>query len=372
MPTTLPVNQIVQGHVLETLSVMPSSSVDMVITSPPYWALRDYQTADQIWGESRLCKHDWSRGSVCIHCSAWRGQLGLEPTFDMFVGHLCDVFDQVQRILKPEGTCWVNLGDTYSGSSCGKGDTRNQDGVGSRVQQLYTGQKAGKTKLPDKCLIQIPARFAIEMCNRGWILRNTIVWHKPNCLPTSIKDRFAMDFEYLFCFAKSRRYFFDGDAVREPHDHAKKLAGIKRARLYGYDGRGSYADWYFKRRKKTDWVAGQKTLSMGMYASRGQAKNKPPLIHPLGRSKRSVWSIPTKPFAGAHFAVYPAALLETPIKAGCPQGGIVLDPFIGSGTTALVALQLDRNFVGIELNPEYIRIAEKRLDAVLPRRREAA
>src|SRR6266404_215695 len=115
MLMNLPVNQIVQGHVPDILSTLPSESIDMVITSPPYWALRDYETTDQIWGATRLCKHDWSKGSVCVHCSAWRGQLGLEPTFEFYIRHLCDIFDQVRRILKPEGSCWVNLGDTYSG-----------------------------------------------------------------------------------------------------------------------------------------------------------------------------------------------------------------------------------------------------------------
>ena len=371
MLTNLPVNQIVQGHVPDILSTLPSESIDMVITSPPYWALRDYETTDQIWGATRLCKHDWSKGPVCVHCSAWRGQLGLEPTFEFYIRHLCDTFDQVRRILKPEGTCWVNLGDTYSGSSCGSHELRERNDLGVKVQQLYSGQKAGKPRLPDKCLAQIPSRFAIEMCDRGWTLRNTIIWHKPNSLPTSVRDRFGVDFEHLFFFAKSKRYFFDVDAVREPHSADKHAAGIRRARLHGYDGHGSYADWYFKKRKKTDWVAGRKTLSMGMHATRGRTEHKPPLIHPLGRNKRCVWTIPTKPFSGAHFAVYPPALLETPIKAGCPKDGIVLDPFMGSGTTAVVALQLDRNFIGIELKPEYIRIANQRLRPYLAEERLA-
>jgi len=217
---------------------------------------------------------DFKRG-FCKKCKAWKGQLGLEPNFDLYIKHLCDIFEEVKRTLKKEGGCWVNLGDTYSGSS-----------VITSYRSTY----------PKKSLIMIPFRFAIEMVNRGWILRNVIIWHKPNAMPCSVKDRFTVDFEYFFFFVKNKKY-------------------------------------YFKQ---------QKELSSK-------------------RNKRCVWPINTKPFKGDHSAVYPPELIETPIKSSCPQKGIILDPFMGSGTTALEALKQDKKFIGIELNEKYIKIAEERI-----------
>jgi site-specific DNA-methyltransferase (adenine-specific) len=178
-------NKIYQGDALEVLKSFPSGSVDCVVTSPPYWALRDYGV---------------------------EGQLGLEPTFQEYINKLCDIFDEVKRVLKKEGNCWVNLGDTYSGSGNGSGDKTYKDRQHIKREKfdlIYKGQKAGKTELPDKCLIQIPSRFAIEMCDRGWVLRNEIVWHKPNCMPASVKDRFTVDFEKIFFFVKSKKYYFE-------------------------------------------------------------------------------------------------------------------------------------------------------------------
>jgi site-specific DNA-methyltransferase (adenine-specific) len=178
----LPFNRILQGDALEVLSRFPSDSVDMAVSSPPYWALRDYDVS---------------------------GQIGAEPRFEWYVDRLCAVFDEVRRVLKPQGTCWLNLGDTYSGSQCGRGDRRQSQNLSGPNSLLYRNQRAGHTTLSDKCLLSIPARVSIEMCNRGWVLRNEIVWHKPNCLPASVKDRFTVDFEKLFFFAKSPRYYFD-------------------------------------------------------------------------------------------------------------------------------------------------------------------
>lgn len=170
-----------------------------------------------------------------------------------------------------------------------------------------------------------------------------------------------MDFEYLFFFVKSKRYFFDIDAARQPLSREQRAEAQRLARRYGYDGKTSYEDWYFKRRKKASWIPGPRNLVMGMQAVRGMGRNRPYLLHPFGKSRRCVWSIAPRPFSGAHFAVYPPSLVETPIKAGCPENGIVLDPFMGSGTTALAALQLGRRFIGIELNPDYVRLANQRL-----------
>lgn len=297
-------NHMICGDALEILRTMPDESVDCAVTSPPYWALRDYGV---------------------------EGQLGLEPTFEEYLQKLCAIFDEVKRVLKREGTCWVNLGDTYSGSNNGSHDYREHDGLGLDPKERYKGQKAGKTSVPAKSLCLIPFRFAIEMVNRGWMLRNTIIWHKPNCMPSSVKDRFTVDFEPLFFFVKSKQYWFE--LQYEPHK-TKPTHGTGRRGLQ----KGNVQVWGHEQRHSAHINYGHS-----------------------GRTKRCVWTIPTQPFAEAHFAVYPPTLIETPIKAGCPEGGIVLDPFMGSGTTAVVARQLGRRFIGIELNPAYVELAAKRL-----------
>lgn len=380
----VPINTIIQGNALDVLKTLPDECVDMVVTSPPYWQLRTYEIPPQSWNDG------------------WEGELGLEPYFYQYVDHLCDIFDEVKRVLKVTGSIWVNLGDTYAGSNNGSHDHRRKTGLGTSQGERYKGQRSGRIEdLPAKSLCQIPNRFAIEMTNRGWILRNELIWWKPNGLPSPVKDRFPVDFEKIFFFAKSKRYFFERQF--EPYGKDQRMAGIRRAREYGYDGKGSYQDWYFNRRKKRSWHDHSERLLKGFgQGKRGQ--HVPTLLHPLGRSKRCVWRIPTKPFPEAHFAVYPPELIKIPILAGCPElvckvcgsptekinrshddeesktgspspdrwvscdcwagyePGIVLDPFSGSGTTAVVASQLGRHFIGIELKPEYIEIAERRLE----------
>jgi len=224
----------------------------------------------------------------------------------------------------------VVLGDTYSGYKV----VGNSDA---------TDFIKPKTNLPNKCLIQILNRFSIAMTDRQWILRNEIIWKKPNCIPSSAKDRFTVDFEKLFFFVKSRKYYFKQQF--EPHlTHENRPNGVVRNREYGYNSKSN-------------------AISKKKYAlrnKRGGNKN-PDYRNPKGRNKRCVWSISTKPYVGAHSAVYPPELIETPIRAGCPPNGIVLDPFIGAGTTGLVARGLGRNYIGIELNPSYIETANNRL-----------
>ena len=268
---------MLQGDALTMLRTLPDKSVHMVITSPPYWSLRDYHVA---------------------------GQLGLEPSYDEYIAKLCEVFEEVKRVLRSDGTCWVNLADSYSGSNGGHPSKRQK-----KVQRFgCTIPVMPRTSISRKSLCLIPFRFATEMTRRGWLLRNTIIWQKPNVIPESVKDRFTIDFEYLFLFAKSPHYYFQQRF--EPSTQP------------------------VTRRDR-----------------------------PAVRNKRCVWAIPTKGFPGNHFATYPEALLETPITAGCPAGGIVLDPFLGTGTTALVAERLGRRWVGVELNPEYVQLAAERLHA---------
>jgi len=293
-------NKIYHGDCLEELKKLPDESINCVMTSPPYWALRDYGVD---------------------------GQLGLEPTFQEYINKLCDIFDEVKRVLKKEGTCWVNLGDSYAGSGKGAGYE------GDKKESWNFDKKPDvKSDIPDKCLVQIPQRFSIEMCNRGWILRNTIIWHKPNCMPSSVKDRFTVDFEYVFFFSKSKKYYFEQqlertitkDNIIRDRDSTKLNNTPGRTRMGGLDKN----NYDFK-------------------------------------NKRTVWSICPKPFSEAHFAAYPEELCTTPIKAGCPEEGVVLDPFLGSGTTAIACLKQNKQFIGIELNEEYIKIANKRLKPYL-------
>lgn len=295
---------IIQGDSLQELKQLPDESVDCCVTSPPYWALRDYGV---------------------------EGQLGLEPTFQEYITKLCNIFDEVKRVLKKSGTCWVNMGDTYSGNKEGKTDNK----VSSYLKDNSKGIKKRAT-IKEKCLCQVPSRFAIEMTNRGWILRNEIIWHKPNCMPSSAKDRFTVDFEKVFFFVKSKKYWFETQ----------------------YDK----SIWYEKDKRA---ITGGITKSGKSVSDQGNqyAINKSGSFNKEAgkRNKRCVWRINTKPFKEAHFAVYPDTLIEPMIKAGCPKGGVVLDPFFGAGTTAVVAKRQNKDYIGIELNPEYIEIAKKRL-----------
>lgn len=298
------VNKIYQGDALGILKIFPPESIDMVMTSPPYWGLRDYGI---------------------------RGQIGLEATYGEYLRRLMLVFDELKRVLKKSGTCWVNLGDTYSGSNNGANDyTTTKRNKPETYKKIYRGQKPGRTNLPDKSLCMIPFRFAISMVQRGWILRNDIIWQKPNAMPSSVVDRFTIDFEHLFFFSKNKKYYFKQqfeDAVN-PKDNSYRRELRKNS------------NYKLKTRYK---------------------ENFPSPRYEDKRNMRCVWRIPTKPFTEAHFAVYPEELCLVPIRSGLPENGIVLDPFIGSGTTAIVAKGLGCRYIGIELNPNYIELAQKRL-----------
>ncbi len=301
---------------------LPANSVDCFITSPPYWQMRDYHV---------------------------KGQLGLEPTFEQYIQKLCQIFDEARRVLKPEGTCWVNLADTYGSQGArNKGFNERWHGRHFRTQKQAAADPARPhrpdTGLPPKSLDLIPFRFAIEMVRRGWTLRNTIIWHKPNCLPASVKDRFTIDFEYLFFFTKSKRYFFQ--TQYEPHSPTTKRR-VQRFR--------SQNETFDPARHKADpHAAGPAPFEILQRISRNG-------LNPRGRNKRCVWTIGVQGFRGQHFATYPEQLVEVPLLAGCPKGGLVCDPFFGAGTTGLVARRLERHFFGIELNPDYVRLARQRL-----------
>lgn len=305
--TTAYINRIISGDALHVLEQVPTGSVDCVVTSPPYWSLRDY-------GVKR--------------------QIGLERALPDYLDKLCSVFDEVRRVLKPEGTCFVNLGDTYFTK------TRRRIPFISRPKQTATCRVEQQSfRRQYKSLCQVPSRFAIEMTNRGWLLRNEIIWHKPNCMPSSARDRFTVDFEKLFFFVKQPRYYFQQqfEPLKDPARLLRRMANPARRKKH------RYGDPYVSSINPETIAASSKRILA------------------LGRNKRCVWRVPTRGFRGNHFAVYPPELIEIPIKSGCPEGGIVLDPFIGSGTTALVARRLGRSYIGIDLNPKYVRLAYQRL-----------
>lgn len=350
-----------QGHALDILKDLLPGSVDCVPTSPPFWGLRTYKTEPQIWDGDNHCEHEWvteqfkqhsGRGDCqsskkyseqapvpdmelkrgfCLKCGAWKGELGLEPTIELYISHLLQIFDEVKRVLKKTGTLRVNIGDSYAGSGSPGGDFRDGKG-GDDYLRPYN-----RKSLPAKSLCLIPERFAIGMVERGWILRNNIIWYKPNPMPESVKDRFTGSYEYLYFFTKSRRYWFEQQF--EPN----LPQSIKRDQQ-GYDGcfKGRYTMPDEKREECKDQS----------------------YLNPLGRNKRDVWEINTQPYPEAHFAVFPEKLVETPILAGCPQDGVVMDIFAGSGTTGAVAKRLGRKYIGIELSQAYCKLHIKRLQGI--------
>ena len=349
------IQTIYQGDALEVLRGLPSESVHCCITSPPYWGLRDYGV---------------------------EGQIGLKQTLQEYVEALVEVFREVRRVLRLDGTLWLNLGDSYAGS---------------------WGSASG---LKPKDLVGVPWRVAFALQADGWYLRSDIIWHKPNSMPESVTDRPTKAHEYIFLLAKSRRYFYDADAIREPHAEAS---------IARWSDGGEDTDNTKYRKERPD-------------TSVGNLRNGSNPLHPAGRNKRSVWTVSTKPFPEAHFAVYPPDLIEPCILAGtspmaCPHCGapwkrvverepvtkkdrtepyaiasgmgkrpqlftrqtkvikeeswqptcscsdndgsgrcVVLDPFLGSGTTLLVARRLGRSGIGIELNPDYCAMASRRID----------
>ena len=301
---------ILFGDCRRTLCAFLPKSARMCVTSPPYYGLRDYG------GEQY--------------------QLGQEQTPEKFIENLVNVFRQVKNVLTDDGTLWVNLGDSYYNYRPGKGQTYPKQSVSKTNQDLpETSAKRG-TKLEglkEKDLIGIPWMFAFAMRADGWYLRQDIIWHKPNPMPESVRDRCTKAHEYIFLFSKNKKYFYDNEAIKEP---AK--------------------DWGTRDRTNGKYH----NEGTGLQPHSGLTKSYEK------RNKRSVWSVTKKPYKGAHFATYPAELIEPCILAGSEQGDIVLDPFMGSGTTAAVAKSLGRNYIGCELHEEYGDLIQKRIDEYEP------
>lgn len=275
-------NLILNGDSRNAMREMPEGFVHTAVTSPPYFGQRDYGSEHQI---------------------------GSEDTPDEYVTDLVGVMRDLRRVLRSDGTLWLNLGDKYR----------------------------------DGALLGMPWRVALAMIDDGWTLRSDVIWHKPNAMPHSAKTRPTHDHEYLFMFSKSGSYYYDADAIREPHKTFSEDSKMK-------GGRG-----HFGKRGGTP-EAGKNTGNVNLHDGRWDQA-----FHPLGRNKRTVWSVPLGKFREAHFAVFPPSLIEPCILAGSPAGGVVLDPFFGSGTTGLVSLNNGRKFIGIEVNPDYCEMAQRRL-----------
>lgn len=335
--------EILVGDCRERLRELPDGSVQCCVTSPPYFGLRDY-------------KHD--------------SQIGVEPTPDEFIAALVEVFREVRRVLRDDGVVWLNLGDSYARNPS-KGTTGTPNGRNAAAQG-YSGGAGIPSGVKEKDLIGIPWMAAFALRADGWYLRRDIIWHKPNSMPESVKDRCTTSHEYIFMLTKSARYHYDADAIAEPVSES-----MLQQMRQGYEGQSTkdYAE-----SGAQDASASKRRIIEGKLKRSGNLERKARPDSPdshtgnqagsipwegVTRNKRSVWTIPTQPFGGAHFATFPSALIEPCILATCPAGGTVLDPFGGVGTTGLVAERLQRNAVLIELNPEYADIARDRLRAAL-------
>lgn len=365
MEISIKTNYIYHGDCLEILKTFPDNCIQCCVTSPPYWGLRDYQTA--IWeGGKENCdhiesfnKHKGERKdrdqegykkqykNICKKCGAIRidKQIGLEKTPEEYVEKLVEVFNEVKRVLKDDGTLWLNLGDTYmsSGSS-----TRHYGYIDPIYQQgrkikFDEPQSYPHPIIKPKDLVGIPWMVVFALRNNGWFLRQDIIWNKINCLPESVKDRCVKSHEYVFLLSKNSKYYFDYKAIQEPanYDGRKDIlhkGGTKYMNLILPNFKTSTLTYREHKRWNQD--------EDGNYV----------------RNKRSVWSVPTQPLKNKHYATFPEKLIEPMILAGCPKDGIVLDPFFGSGTVGVVCVNNMRQYIGIDLKLEYIDdIAKERI-----------
>lgn len=395
--------EILQGDCMTILPTLPAESVHCCVTSPPYWGLRDYGIEGRAWGGDPGCTHEWgdmvavnatnhvdkrrwnharngrgedqpvekrpgwkrqtiAQGQFC-KCGAWFGVLGLEPTPDLFVSHIVELFAAVRGPLRDDGTLWLNLGDSYNayngnagpGSSFSRGSAQD-----TQRPHLPSGYGLRSKELKPKDLVGIPWRVALALQADGWYLRQDIIWHKPNPMPESVTDRCTKSHEYIFLLSKSERYYFDAEAIAEP------LAEASVERL----GQATLADQAGSERVpgKTNGpmkavgprFGGQKYGDSVDEKHRTKSGNEWAGSESGKRNRRSVWTVTTKPYKQAHFATFPVDLVEPCILAGCPEGGTVLDPFMGSGTTGVAATKCGCNCIGIELNPKYVKLAKRR------------
>ena len=362
---------IINGNSLEVLQSMKSDSIDMCLTSPPYLGLRDYGV---------------------------EGQFGLEPTPELYIEHMTEVFHEVRRVLRDGGTLWLNIGDTYSANRGYQVADNKWKDVGNHMSMSVPNG------MQPKCLCMIPERLAWSLIEDGWILRNKIIWYKPNAMPSSVRDRFSNKWEYLFLFSKQQKYYFDLDSIKEPaqdwgernRDNGKfrdnpkysygdtalrgkpKQGGVGKR---GYTGFNERYNPVLTKNPGDVFQIPSETRTMGAILGvqgavkvpggkgwtghpegGGNACQKDPRwCPPEGPNPGDFWQIPTQPFPEAHFAVFPEKLCDKPIKAGCPKDGIVLDPFCGAGTVGVVAKEQGKRFIGIDIKYEYCQMAKRRI-----------
>lgn len=353
---------VLVGDCLASLRTLPDQSVHTCVTSPPYFGLRSYDEAafriDPSLPEERRAWLDADLLQRCVHERMGavyhsddipedlrgyfvRAEIGLEDTPDAFVARLVEVFREVRRVLRDDGTIWLNLGDSYASSTKGSGGgwAADPNNYASKAQ-AFGARKFNSGGLADKNLLGIPWRVAFALQADGFYLRQDIIWSKPNPMPESVRDRCTKAHEYVFLLSKAPRYYFDSEAIKEP------VAESSVARL---------AQPALAQQAGSARVPGKTNGTMKAVGN-GETRNR-----------RSVWTVTTKPFKGAHFATFPPDLIEPCILAGCPPGGTVLDPFGGSGTTAGVAIKHGRNAILCELNPDYAALVKARVDSIAGR-----
>ena len=330
--------QIIEGDCIEGMRRLEGQSVNCVVTSPPYFGLRDYG-------------HD--------------GQIGLEASPDAFVAKLVDVFREVRRVLRDDGTVWLNMGDSYASSTKGSGGKNGNlnTPTGNKEPAYFSHPRKFKHDVKDKDLLGIPWRVAFALQADGWYLRQDIIWHKPNPMPESVRDRCTKAHEYIFLLSKSERYYFDSEAMQEPT--AKGAAGSE----FHTGKTGAHQLGRASTKPRTAGNKSHKYVTAYDGSDTEEHRTKAGLMNFADtpwetRNRRSVWTVATKPYKGAHFATFPPDLIRPCILAGCPKDGTVLDPFGGSGTTALVALEEGRKAVLCELNTDYIAQAHKRIEGL--------
>lgn len=389
-------NTVLTGNSRKLLLSFPSESIDCCITSPPYWGLRDYGSGKWIGGDPE-CHHrkvkfkssdlqatvgtDGGCGifkDTCKHCGAVRQdeQLGMEKTPEEYVRNMVDVFREVKRILKKDGTLWLNLGDTYMGGKGANGASKAYlDNVSVINKKALVATAPGDFRPNDrphpfikpKDLVGIPWSVAFALRDDGWYLRQDIVWSKPNCMPESVMDRCTKAHEYIFLLSKNRKYYFDYKAIQQPakpDSSQRKLRanGSNHKWIDGAPGQPSHTMKDPRPNMRRSGNLERKDASVRMVPE-DSGKNQAGSVPWEGdmANKRSVWEVPTIAFKGAHYATFPPDLIVDCIKAGCKENGVILDPFAGAGTAPMVARKLNRNFIGIELLPANVEMTDQRL-----------
>lgn len=401
--------RIINADCRAAMAQLEPESVDCVVTSPPYYGLRDYGIAPTVWGGLPDCSHDWGdsvrvhkggftgngfidngrkahgerdamrdydAGQLCGQCGAWRGVLGLEPSVALYLEHIVEVFDAVARVLKPSGTLWLNMGDSYAGSwgASSKRDTRQLEQATIRNHPKHARSRTATRAdgLKPKDLMLMPSRVALALQDSGWFVRSEIVWHKRAPMPESAKDRPTQAHEKIFLLTRSARYFYDTGASAEP----RVTEGAHDATGQGYDAPGQTAQ-----RGNRHMMAGE-PVTGGAKPRRKDGQRPRPIdgngafdnrveswqdsYVPTVRNMRNVWTLSPAPYPGAHFATFPPELPRRCIVAGCPPGGTVLDPFAGHGTAGLVADRLGRNAIMIEAGPENCAAIAERIAGDAP------